>query len=246
MDGMKRSEVDRSEAYALAKVPAPMRPRDAGTLLVLDRSGEQVRVLMGRRHAAHAFMPGKFVFPGGRTDPNDARVSLSTPLDRRELARLTLGGRRVSEARARAIALSAVREAYEETGLLIGRPGPFATRRPEWQGFVAHGIEPAPDRLRFIARAITPPGRVRRFDTRFFAAWRGDVAVELPGGGPTGELEELVWLPLAEAASLDMPAITRTIIGELGARLASDPDLGPGAPVPFYRLVGDIFTRHLL
>ncbi|MBL8582446.1 MAG: NUDIX hydrolase, partial [Rhizobiaceae bacterium] len=180
MDGMKRAEVDRIEAYAMAPVKIPMRPRDAGTLLVLDRSGSKVRVLMGKRHVRHAFMPGKMVFPGGRTDPTDGRIRLTQPLTAVALEKLTLGGSRVTPARARAIALSALREAYEETGLLIGRKSAFRSSRPEWQGFAERGLEPAPDRLRFIARAVTPPGRVRRFDTRFFAAWRDDVALELP------------------------------------------------------------------
>jgi 8-oxo-dGTP pyrophosphatase MutT (NUDIX family) len=246
MEGMKRSEVDRAEAAALAPGKTGMRPRDAGTLIVLDRAGPQVRVLMGRRHARLAFMPGKFVFPGGRTDPADARVQISHPLHPAELTKLTAGGRRINETRARAIAMSAVRETYEETGLLIGRPAPFRTGRPDWQGFAEHGIEPAPDRLRFIARAVTPPGRVRRFDTRFFAAWRSDVAVELPDGGPTNELEELVWLSIGEASAADVPAITRTILGELDKRLKADPELEPGGAVPYYRLVRDTFTRDLI
>jgi 8-oxo-dGTP pyrophosphatase MutT (NUDIX family) len=101
--------------------------------------------------------------------------------------------------------------------------------------------------MRFIARAITPPGRVRRFDTRFLAAWRNDVAVELPEGGPTNELEELVWLPLAEARQADIPAITRTILEELERRLAFDPLLKPGGgEVPFYRMIGKRFIREVL
>jgi 8-oxo-dGTP pyrophosphatase MutT (NUDIX family) len=246
MDGMKRSEVDRAESYALASVKSYIRPRDAATLILLDRVGGELRVLMGRRHAKHAFMPGKFVFPGGRTEASDARIALSQPLDAGEIEKLTAGGARVSPSRARAIAMSAVREAYEETGLLVGRRAGFRTPVADWQGFVEHGVEPAPDRLRFIARAITPPGRVRRFDTRFFAAWRSDVAVELPDGGPTRELEEVVWLSIEKARETDIPAITRTILGELDRRLAGDPQLRPGAEVPFYRLVGDTFTRSLI
>lgn len=245
MDGMKRSEVDRAESYALASTKAYIRPRDAATLILLDRVGGEVRVLMGRRHAAHAFMPGKFVFPGGRTEASDARVPTSRPLHAAELGKLTLGSARISPSRARAIVMSAVREAYEETGLMVGRRAPFRTAHPDWQGFVEHGVEPAPERLRFIARAVTPPGRVRRFDTRFFAAWRDDVAVELPEG-PTRELEEVVWLSIPDACAGDVPGITRTILGELERRLAADPDLSPGAEVPYYRLIGDTFTRLVL
>jgi len=244
MDGMRKSEVDRLEAHALGK--GPLRPRDAATLILLDRHGGEVRVLIGRRHTRHAFMPGKFVFPGGRTDPADSRIPVASPLDPREEAMLIAGSGRTSHARARAIALSAIRETYEEAGLLIGEPGSFATTKSDWQGFAEHNVRPALAGLRFIARAITPPGRVRRFDTRFLSAWRSDVAVELPQGGPTNELEELVWLPIAEAKQADVPAITKTILEELESQLANDPALPPGTPTPFYRMIGKRFSRELL
>jgi 8-oxo-dGTP pyrophosphatase MutT (NUDIX family) len=191
-------------------------------------------------------MPGKFVFPGGRTDPADSRIPIATSLHPQEEAKLTAGIGRTSLARARAIALSAIRETYEEAGLLIGQKGTFATRRRDWHGFVEHGVQPSLAALRFIARAITPPNRVRRFDTRFFSAWRSDVAVELPDGGPTTELEELAWLPLAKARQADIPDITRAILEELEMRLADDPFLRPGGSVPFYRLVRNSFVREIL
>ncbi|TIS78701.1 MAG: NUDIX domain-containing protein [Mesorhizobium sp.] len=244
MDLMTKAEVDKVERIALdAK---PIRPRDAATLILLDRKGDEFLVLMGRRHARHAFMPGKFVFPGGRTDPADSRIPVATALQPEEQARLTAGVGRTSPARARAIALSAIRETYEEAGLLIGQKGAFATTRRDWQGFAEHGVRPSLEALRFVARAITPPNRVRRFDTRFFSAWREDVAVELPDGGPTNELEELVWLPLAKAREADIPDITRAILEELEKRLVDDPLLRPGGSVPFYRLVRNRFVREIL
>jgi 8-oxo-dGTP pyrophosphatase MutT (NUDIX family) len=246
MDGMTRTEVDKAESKDFALGKGPLRPRDAATLILLDNSDAGVKVLMGRRHRSHAFMPGKFVFPGGRTDPADSRVAAANELPAGEVAKLTGSLRPVSAARARAIAMSAIRETYEEAGLLIGSHGAFATRAPGWQGFVEHNVQPSLDRLRLIARAITPPGRVRRFDTRFLAAWRSDVAVALPDGGPTNELEELVWLPLTEAKEADIPTITRTILGELENRLAADPGLRPGGAVPFYRMLHNRFQRQLL
>ena len=106
---------------------------------------------------------------------------------------------------------------------------------PRWRG------------LRFVARAITPPGRVRRFDTRFLAIWRDSVAVALDGGGPTNELEELVWIPLAEARRMDVPTITRTILGDVEQRLSRGSQLSsPGGAVPHYRMVGNTFTRSIL
>jgi 8-oxo-dGTP pyrophosphatase MutT (NUDIX family) len=246
MEAMTKADVGKIDKGLAAHDGRALRPRDAATLILIDRKGDDVLVLMGRRHAGHAFMPGKFVFPGGRTDPADSRVATASALHRDEEAKLLAGPGRTSAARARAVALSAIRETYEEAGLLIGRRAAFATDKRDWQGFVEHGVQPALDMLRFIARAITPPNRVRRFDTRFFSAWRHDVAVELPDGGPTDELEELVWLPLAKARKADIPDITRLILDELEKRLAHDPLLRPGGPVPFYRLVRNRFTRELL
>ncbi len=246
MNGMTKADVDKLDKGVALRSGRPLRPRDAATLILLDRRGSDVLALMGRRHAGHAFMPGKFVFPGGRTDPADSRIPIAAPLHREIEAKLAAGPGRTNAARARAIALSAIRETYEEAGLLIGRKSPLATTKRDWQGFVDHGVTPSLDVLRFLARAITPPNRVRRFDTRFFAAWREDVAVELPGGGPTNELEELVWLPLAEARKADIPDITRMILEELERRLADDPLLRPGGAVPFFRLVRNRFVREVL
>lgn len=246
MDGLSRVELDKAEAKDFALGGKPLRPRDAATLILLDRSDDVPRVLMGRRHRNHAFMPGRFVFPGGRTDPTDSRIPVTEGLHPFEEAKLIGSSSRATAARARAVALSAVRETYEEAGILIGEKGDFSTASKGWRGFMEHGVRPSLSCLRYIARAITPPGRVRRFDTRFLAAWRSDVAVELSEGGPTNELEELVWLPISDAKDAEVPAITRTILEDLEKRLESDPDLLPGGPVPFYSMRGNRFQRQLL
>ncbi|MCO5066081.1 MAG: NUDIX domain-containing protein [Rhizobiaceae bacterium] len=246
MDGLTRAQLDKKENQDFALGGKPMRPRDAATLILLDRDSGAPRVLMGRRHMRHTFMPGKFVFPGGRTDPADSRVRIAEGLHPAEEQKLIGQGSRASAARARAIALSAIRETYEEAGLLIGRKGDFSTTRGDWQGFATHAVQPSLAALRYIARAITPPGRVRRYDTRFLAAWRSDVAVELPEGGPTDELEEIVWLPLSDAMDADIPTITRTVLAELSERLAIDPDLTPGGNVPFYRMLNGRFRKVIL
>lgn len=217
-----------------------LRPRDAGTLLVLDRSEGDVRVLVGKRHGKHAFMANRYVFPGGRTDPADSRVTLgeAQQLRQDDLEKLTLGtAKRFSARRATATALSAVRESYEEAGLMIGATEPEPPRFPAgWEAFGEHGLVPDLSKLRFIARAITPPGRVRRFDTRFFTCWRDEaVAHEIPEGGPTQELSDLVWLPLKEALASDrLPGITRIIVAHLAERLMADPDLHETTSVPLH------------
>ena len=140
MPTLTKAQIDAAEAGALGG--RPMRPRDAATLMLLDRGGGGFKVLMGRRHARHAFMPGKFVFPGGRTDPADARIAVAADLHPEVWQKLTAGNR-LTPARARAIALSAIRETYEEAGLLIGSKGPFSTAKPDWQGFAEHGVQPS-------------------------------------------------------------------------------------------------------
>lgn len=246
VDGMTRQELDAVESRELKPAARAIRPRDAATLILVERRAGEPFVLMGRRHRRHAFMPGQFVFPGGRTDPADGRIAVAGSLHPDEEARLIGEGARASASRARAIALSAIRETYEEAGLLIGRRQAFATRSAAWRGFAEHGVTPSLENLRYIARAVTPPGRVRRFDTRFLAAWRDSVAVELADGGPTDELEELTWLPIREAMEADVPAITRTILDDLSKRLAVDPTLSPGAPVPFYFMRAGRFRREIL
>jgi 8-oxo-dGTP pyrophosphatase MutT (NUDIX family) len=246
MHGMTKAEVDRWESKDFALGGGPMRPRDSATLLLLDRSGGEIRVLMGRRSKKHAFMPGRLVFPGGRTDPADSRVATSDTLHPTVEAKLLAGRGRVSPARARAIALSALRETYEEAGLLIGRKAEYRTTREGWHGFAEHGVEPTLANLRLLARAITPPGRVRRFDTRFLTAWRDEVAVELADGGPTNELEELVWIPVGQTPTEETPMITRSVLADLARRLADDPDLDPDHPVPFYHMRHKRFARDML
>jgi 8-oxo-dGTP pyrophosphatase MutT (NUDIX family) len=246
MDGMTKAEVDIADAKDFAIGKGPLRPRDAATLILLDRRGGEICVLMGRRHQRHAFMPGKFVFPGGRTDPTDSRIPVLHDLHPAEFSKLSKGTRAVAGARARAIALSAIRETYEEAGLLIGHAQAFDTAKEGWLGFMDHGVAPSLENLRLVARAITPPGRIRRFDTRFFAAWKSDVAVALEDGGPTDELEELVWLPLTQAKEAEIPAITRSVLGDLEMRLDADPELSPGGPVTFYRMIRNRFVREVL
>src|SRR5687767_15056322 len=96
-------------------------PRDAATLILLDRSGPSPKVLMGRRHHGHVFMPGKFVFPGGRVDPLDRQMAVGAPLDPRAEAKLMRHLQRPTPAKARGLALAAIRETFEETGLFLGQ-----------------------------------------------------------------------------------------------------------------------------
>ncbi len=223
-----------------------LRPRDAATLVILDRSGGEPRVLMGKRRADLAFMAGKYVFPGGRVDPADKAVAAAEDLREAEVAKLLVSMRGTpSAARARGLALAAIREAFEEAGLIIGHP---AADRPEpagpWATFFDRGFMPSLGGLTFFARAITPPGRPRRFDTRFFCVDAAAIVERLPHND--GELSGLDWLTLEDARALDIPRITRLVLEDLGEQLA-DGTLDAGRnPVPFYYQRGGSFRRDMI
>jgi 8-oxo-dGTP pyrophosphatase MutT (NUDIX family) len=219
-------------------------PKDAATLIILDRTGPELKVLLGRRHEGHAFMPGKFVFPGGRVEKADALMRSTTELDAEGAAKLMRG---TSARKARALALAAVRETFEETGLMLGvKREPLSTApRGLWSAFADAGIYPDLGALHFVARAITPPGLSRRFDTRFFAVDAQAIAHRVDGiVGPQAELVELVWASIEETRGLGLHAITATILDELQARAAAG--MEHGLPVPLYRMKNGRFVRELL
>src|SRR5450631_1430803 len=103
---------------------AVAEPKDAATLIVIDRSSAEPKVLLGRRNTRHVFMPGKFVFPGGRVDPSDRTMPVARPLQSDVARKLLIGTKMQTENDAQAIALAAIRETFEEAGLVIGASGP--------------------------------------------------------------------------------------------------------------------------
>jgi 8-oxo-dGTP pyrophosphatase MutT (NUDIX family) len=206
-----------------------VRPRHAATLILVRRDAAKPRVLMGRRHGRHDFMPDKWVFPGGRIDPADYRAASANELKPEVARRLEMTA---PAARARALALAAVRETFEETGLLLARPAAERAVRGPWKDFFALGAAPDLAALQFVARAITPPLSPKRFDARFFLADAKDL-VSLDRAPDCGELDEIAWVSLDEAQKLDLPSVTRFVLRELPQRLAD-----PERPVPSLR-----FTR---
>jgi len=224
-----------------------LKPRDSATLILIDPADNIPKVLLGRRHLRHRFMPGKFVFPGGRIEPADRLMATMAPLHERHVARLMQRVRRASAAKAAAFALAAVRETYEETGLMLGVRTAAAITSPSgaWEAFAKAGVLPDLSAIHFIARAITPPKRPLRFDSRFFAAEMSAVAHRADGFvGPDTEFVELVWLPINEARTLDMPGITAVVLEELQDRIASG--MSPDHPVPLYRMLHKRFVREIL
>mgnify|MGYP000008789032 FL=1 len=205
--------------------------RNAATVIVLRDRHTVPQVLMGQRGAGAVFMPNKFVFPGGALDQADAQVPLARPLPALCRQRLTED----TEADlANALAVAAIRELWEETGLILGTPGQWQGTPPDdWQSFAATGHLPSADALQFVFRAITPPGRPRRFDARFFLVDAEAIASDLDDfGAACDELSHLQWIPLPEVRKFDLPFITEVVLAEIAARATSDT---PPSSVPFFK-----------
>lgn len=205
--------------------------RDAATVIVLRDRTTRPRILMGQRGAKAAFMPNKFVFPGGAVDADDADVPLARAMP-------PLCAERLREDSARdlthALATAAIRELYEETGQCLGQRGSWPGDVPnDWAGFANLGLVPDASALQFVFRAITPPGRPRRFDARFFLVDAAHLATDPDDfSAACDELSHLQWVALDEIRALDMPFITEVVLAEVAAR-AHDPE--PPASVPFFR-----------
>ena len=224
------------------------RPVDAATLILVDRTAATPKVLVGKRHDKVLFMPGKFVFPGGRVDKADNRVPVAAPIPTALEANLLKGSPKIVAARARSLAIAAIREACEETGLCLGRKSTNGAPKLEgaWKPFTDAGLLPDPSGLFLIARAITPPGRVRRFDTRFFTADASTIAHRVEGViHADAELVELVWVELGSKPLADLHPMTRNVLGELEKRLATGP-LRHDAPVPFFHFYGGKMQKDVL
>ncbi|AYM10518.1 NUDIX domain-containing protein [Agrobacterium tumefaciens] len=201
----------------------PLRPRDAASIILFDRSGPVIRVLMGRRSNAHIFMPGAYVFPGGKRDPRDHALPFSGDLHPAVLRSLTTSAaRRLSAAGARALALAAARELVEETGVDMGMD--------------ADG--PDLSRFRYVARAITPPGNIRRYDTRFFCCYADELRLDTRLIRDSDELHNVQWLDMTALSSLNMPKITRTVLEDVTKLMIGDPSLPFESPARLY------VTRH--
>ena len=226
---------------------ANLRPKNAATLILVDRSGPEPKVLMGKRHHSHAFLPERFVFPGGRVELADRNAPAAAPLHPSVEARLMCCLPRPDPKSARAFALAAIRETFEETGIVLGRriEGATPPAGGPWADFHRNGFFPDLSGLRFIARAITPPRSRRRFDARFFAIDSSAIAHRTGNVvHPGAELTEIVWVSIAESVHLPLPDITEIILQDLKARVAAGFEFD--ASVPFYRMQRNRFTREMI
>jgi 8-oxo-dGTP pyrophosphatase MutT (NUDIX family) len=167
------------------------------------------------------------VVPGGRVDAADHAASgFAEELAPGVVAGLASGG---SRRPALAFPRAALRETFEETGLLLGRPGPAASpaATPIWKAYAAAGLAPDFAGLDFICRAITPVTSRRRYNTRFFLGDGALAAGEIRG---SGELEDLGWRPVSALAGLNIVDVTEYVLREALRRWQGRPPGGPGAP----------------
>ncbi|PZX16340.1 8-oxo-dGTP pyrophosphatase MutT (NUDIX family) [Palleronia aestuarii] len=198
--------------------------RDAATIIVIRDRHAAPSVLMGQRGKAAVFMPDKVVFPGGAVDPGDAAITLAGPLPDACARRLGPDGA--------TFAAAGIRELWEETGQVAGCRADWAEAPGDWRGFAATGHRPDARGLRYVFRAITPPGRPRRFDARFFTLDAESLASDPDDFSAAGdELANLKWIPIEEARGLDLPYVTAIVLAEVAARL---PSLDTPDRIPFF------------
>ena len=217
----------------------PVRPRDASTLIVVRPGNRDPLCLMGRRHANSEFLPGYFVFPGGAVEEADRRARAASPLDLTHLGSMGVGGNSITAA---ALGVAAVRETYEETGIMIAAPGDVGNAPGgTFDEMRSRGVAPALGRLAYLGRAITPAYSPIRFHARFFLTRLRPGHVGLGGDD---ELHDLSWVPLSDVASLPTIAITRFMADYANEIIKRAPILPSGRPV-FTSRGGRQLVRYL-
>lgn len=190
--------------------PAPKRhpntaPKAAASLVIADVTGTSPRFLMGRRSDAHVFMPGFFVFPGGRLERSDYRNNTKLfETDSARIGKPNLGS---------ALIGCAIRETLEETGFDIS-------------------VHASP--IRYLGRAITPPRQARRFDTRFFLTIADRTAFKRQSA-PDNELLTVDWFEPTAIPSERLHRITGLILQAALQRLKDDPALTRDVKTPTHR-----------
>ena len=203
--------------------------RPASTIIILRNFASAPKVLMGQRGSKAAFMPNKFVFPGGAVDEGDSNIHLVETLTEKCQARLKQENQGPSP---KTLAIAAIRELWEETGLFLGVSEPWDDAPQDWSDFANAGFRPSANNMYFFFRAITPPGKSRRFDARFFLVDADHLSGDLDDfSGASDELSHLQWVPLEEVRTLDLPFITSIVLGELSGLTS----IGPPASVPFFK-----------
>ena len=203
--------------------------RNAATVIVVRNKYDNPSVLMGQRGVNAAFMPSKFVFPGGAVDDQDLSIDITNSIN--EVCK-----KRLSEENENgpwnALVAAAIRELFEETGQIIGVEQEWPKPPSSWRDFAKTGYVPDASNMSFVFRAITPPGRPRRFDARFFLIQAEYLRTNLDDFSmASDELSHLQWIPLKDVKNFDLPFITQVVLAEITGNLMNN---GPPEKVPFF------------
>ncbi len=198
---------------AIPETDVPIR--DAATIILVRDAETTPKVLMGQRGKTAAFLPDKYVFPGGAVDATDADITV-TGLAPTCDARLRNNAETDDPNR---FVVAAIRELWEETGQALGRRATW--NAPEsWREFANLGFQPDAQGLSFFFRALTPPGRPRRFDARFFLADAAGLQTDPDDfNRAEDELSHLHWVAMSDVRKLNLPFITQLVLAELESHL---------------------------
>ena len=217
-----------------------MEIKNAATVILLRGSQKNPEVLMGQRGKNASFMPNKFVFPGGALDPGDLEIDFNGDIPTKCIEKLRL---KADPSLAKPLIAAGIRELWEETGLILGSKSKtkMDSIPKNWKDFFALGYQPSADNIEFVFRAITPPGRTRRFDARFFLLSSDNIKGDLDDfSKASGELSHLQWIELNSTQNLDLPFITEIVLSEVLSKLKGNRNNG----IPFY--YHDSGTSHFL
>ena len=204
--------------------------RNAATVIVVRNKYKNPSVLMGQRGVNAAFMPSKFVFPGGAVDDQDLSIDIKQSINEVCKNRLLKENENGSWS---GLVAAAIRELFEETGQIIGVEEEWSEVPSNWEEFAKTGYVPDASNMSFVFRAITPPGRPRRFDARFFLIQAEELRTNLDDFSmASDELSHLQWIPLKDTKDFDLPFITQVVLAEVTGNLMKS---GPPTRVPFFQ-----------
>ena len=204
--------------------------RNAATVIVVRNKHKNPSVLMGQRGVNAAFMPSKFVFPGGAVDDQDLSIDIKKSINEVCKNRLLKENENGSWS---GLVAAAIRELFEETGQIIGLEQEWLEAPSSWEDFAKTGYVPDASHMFFVFRAITPLGRPRRFDARFFLIQAEELQTNLDDFSmASDELSHLQWIPLTDTKNFDLPFITQVVLAEIAGNLMNS---GPPARVPFFQ-----------
>jgi len=176
-------------------------------MILLRSQGGSREVLMGRRSKKSRFMPDVYVFPGGGLERDDGNVNSISELDSSIIPYMSVAGRLNH---ARRLAIAAIRETFEETGLMVGESGDVGNLdHPVWSLFREQKCVPSLSGLEYIGRAITPAYLPMRFHARFFLH---ETTRDLGQIGGDGELVDLQWLETHDALALPLADVTEFML----------------------------------